>query len=340
MSAGQLLFWLAFGLLGVLLSAMFSGLEIGMYRLNRVRLHLLAQQGKRSAKIMSGLLSNRSAVLATLLVANVLGNHITSSSTSIILESWKLSTWGTIAISSLVVTPILFVFAETLPKDAFAVHADRLVYPFARLLWLLRWFLTYIGVLPLILIISDLPMRFFGGKKHRVSLPPRHHMNMLVREGVGYGLLSDEQSAIVQRVLELATRTVAHEMVPWKQVIRLNISGGKEALWKLAQETSVSRFPVIDDTVKQPGGKPAGVKVLGVVSLYDALRFTQEECPPVQELLREAIFFERHTPARKALATLRQEHGSLGIVMDRGRPVGVVSIKDLVEPITGELASW
>ena len=330
MSPWVLTFWLIFGFLGVVASALFSGLEIGMYRLNRVRLHLLAQQGQANAKTLAGLLRSNSAMLATLLVANNLANHISSSATSILLESWDFTPWQVIGVSCLIITPILFIFGETLPKDAFAAHADRLVYPFAKLLWVLRWFFTFIGVLPLILLISELPMRLLGGKQRGAGLHPRHHMNMLVREGVGYGLLSDEQSAIVQRVLELGSSTVAHEMVAWKKVRRLSPTQDTETLWKLAQETSLSRFPVMDEQGK----------VKGVVSLYDALRYEQDECPPVAELIQPAIFFERDTPVRTALATLREHHGTLGIVMDRQRPVGVVTIKDLVEPVTGELSSW
>lgn len=322
--------WIFLGLLGITASALFSGLEIGMYRINRVRLHLLAQQGQSSAKTIAGLIRSKSALLATLLIANNLANHISSSATSIVLESWDLSPWQVIGVSCLVITPILFVFGETLPKDAFAAHADRLVYPFAKLLWVLRWFFTFIGVLPLILLVSELPMRLFGGKQRGVGLHPRHQMNMLVREGVGYGLLSDEQSAIVQRVLELGSSTVDHEMVPWKKVLRLTDTQTTTHLWELAEKTSVSRFPVMD---------PQG-KVQGVVSLYDALRYTQEECPPIPEMIKPAIFFEKNTPVRTALATLRECHGTLGIVMDRQKPVGVVTIKDLVEPVTGELASW
>lgn len=330
MSPLTLTLWIFFGLAGIVASALFSGLEIGMYRLNRVRLHILEQQGQPSAKTLSKLLKNNSALLATLLIVNNLANQISSSATSIVLESWQFTPWQVIGISCLVVTPVLFVFGETLPKDAFAAHADRLVYPFAKLLWVLRWFFTFIGALPLILLISELPMRLLGGKRHGPGLHPRHVMNMLVREGVGYGLLSDEQSAIVQRVLELGSSTVKHEMVPWKKVLRLSQSQTTKDLWKFAQETSVSRFPIMDEQGK----------VEGVVSLYDALQFTQDECPPLQELIKPAIFFERDTPVRTALATLREHHGTLGIVMDRQKPIGVVTIKDLVEPITGELASW
>lgn len=326
----HLTLWVILGLIGIVGSALFSGLEIGMYRLNRVRLHLLAQQGQSSAKIMAKLLRSKSAILATLLVVNNLANHISSSATSIVLESYELSPWGVIGVSCLVITPLLFVFGETLPKDLFAAHADRLVYPFARLLWILRWFFTFTGVLPLILLISELPMRLMGGKQRGVGLHPRLHMNMLMREGVGYGLLSDEQSAIVQRVLELGALVVDHEMIPWKKVLRLTPTQGNSDLWKLAQETSVSRFPVMDEQGR----------VKGVVSLYDALQFTQEECPPLEELIKPAIFFERNTPVRTALATLRDRHGTLGIVMDRHKPIGLVTIKDLVEPVTGELASW
>lgn len=330
MSRAELIFWVVIGLGGICASALFSGLEIGLYRLNRIRLHLLAQQGSSSAQRLAGLLKNRAAMLATLLIANNVANNLSSSATSIVLESGTLTSWQVIAISCLLITPVLFVVGETLPKDLFAAHADRLVYPFSRFLWFLRWFFTFTGVLPLVLLVSDLPMRLFGGKRNHVRFHPRHEMHMLVREGVGYGLLSDEQSAMVQRVLDLGNHKVSHEMIPWKQVIKIQSSKNTDQLWKLAEETSVSRFPVLD----------AAGKVLGVVSLYEVLRYTREECPPLAQLIKPGIAINASTPVREALLMLRSSHDTLGIVMEKNRPVGIVTVKDLVEPITGELASW
>ncbi len=146
-----------------------------------------------------------------------------------------------------------------------------------------------------------------------------------MKEGVGYGLLSEEQSAIVARVMELSDRSVGEEMVPWSRVHRVNADDPPSVLWRLAEETSVSRFPVTE-----PGGR-----VIGVVSLYDALLHRPENCPPLRSLARPAPELDRALPLREGLGRLRGKGVGLAIITDRGRPVGLATIKDLIEPITG-----
>ena len=229
-----------------------------------------------------------------------------------------------------IVTPLLFIFAEVLPKDVFASYADTLVYPFAKpMAWMTKFF-TIVPLVPLINIVSRVFMWLIGVGDLGALSHPRHQVGLLVREGVGMGLLSDEQSAIAQRVLGLADRRVGDVAVPWDQIVKVSQDDPPSVLWDLANRGSVSRFPVID-----PGGK-----VAGAVNVYDALVQPRETCPPIAQLMRPAPLLEASMPLRAALAELQSSRAPLAIVTERGRPIGMVTIKDLVEPITGELASW
>ena len=64
------------------------------------------------------------------------------------------------------------------------------------------------------------------------------------------------------------------------------------------------------------------------------------EAPPIAELMREPLWITPDTPLRDALAKLQQSRAAIAIVGDGETPLGVVTIKDLVEPITGELVRW
>jgi CBS domain containing-hemolysin-like protein len=171
------------------------------------------------------------------------------------------------------------------------------------------------------------------GTRHDALSHPRHQMSLLMKESVGFGLMSDEQSAIAERVLDLNERTVGDEMVPWDKVIRVNADDPPGVLWDLANRTSVSRFPVMEFG-------PGGTRVLGVVNLYEALLHTRETSPPIRAMIKPALVLDRATPLRPALTRLKTGGEPLAIVTDRGRPVGLVTIKDLIEPITGELVTW
>lgn len=330
MTLGETIFWLVMLLLGVAGMGLCAGLEIGLYTVNRVRLHLLAHRGETNARVLEMILHQPATYLGALLIATNAFANIVSSITGLLLESQNLPHWRIVLYDVMIVTPVLFIFAEVLPKDLFSAYADQLLYPFARLIVWLAKALKYTGVLPLLNGATHLSMRLLGLPRRGPTFPPRLQMVAMVRESVGYGLLSEEQSAIVQRVVDLSDRTVGEEMVPWAKALKVGIDDPPAALWRLAESTSVARFPVTD----------GHGHVVGVVSLYDALLHRPDRCPPIRDLVRTAPVFERHEPLRQALGRLRRSDIGLAIVNDHGRPVGIVTIKDLIEPITGELASW
>ncbi len=330
MSALEMAMWWALLIVGFAGSAMFSGLETGAYSINRVRLHIFDQQNVRNARALVRMLHRPTALLTTLLIGNNIVNYMGTASLAVLLEAWGLSEWETIILNTLIITPMLFIFGETLPKDLFSAYSDRLMYPLTPVLvWAQRLF-TVTGLLPLINAVTSGVFRLIGEPSGSVMFHPRRQVEVLVKEGVGHGLLSDEQSAIVERVMALTDRRVGQEMVAWDEVITLRLSDDADAVRQLAERTSRSRFPVVDD---------AG-RVTGMVDVMDALLSGPDSCPPVRELQQPVLTMDANEPLRDALAKLQKREHAFAVVMRQGRPVGIVTIKDLVEPITGELTSW
>lgn len=330
MSLGDALFWTAVMLAGFAGSALYSGLETGAYTINPVRLQVLADRGQRSAIALRKLIDRPATLLATLLVGNNLANYLGTFGLAVILESMALSDWQTIVLNTFLVTPLLFVFGETLPKDTMAIHSDRLMPPLTPVLRLSRFVFTGCGIVPLIQLFSATALKLMGQPAGDTVFAPRKRVEMLVREGVGSGLLSDEQSAIVDRVLRLGGRTVRQEMVAWADVLFVRQNDPPSRLWELADRSSRSRFPVIDQ---------AG-KVVGTVDVFDALLHQPESCPPIAELMAEPHTIPADQPLRQALQHFQKQGIAIAVVTDADRPVGVVTVKDLVEPITGDLSSW
>ncbi len=65
---------------------------------------------------------------------------------------------------------------------------------------MVRWLFTWMGLVPLINLATSVVMHQLGGNSHARPFHPRRQVEVLVKEGVGYGLLSDDQSAMVVRV--------------------------------------------------------------------------------------------------------------------------------------------
>ena len=331
MSDTTLIFWAALACVGFAGSALYSGLETGAYSLNRIRLHVMMHRGNRAAVTLEKLLAHPTALLTTLLIGNNIANYLGTASMGVVLESWGLSDWETLALNALIVTPVLFVVGETLPKDLFAAHSDKLMYRLAPVLSVSKKLFTYTGLVPIISVFSNALMKAIGQDPRASAFHPRRQVGSLVREGVGYGLLSHEQSAIVDRVLKLTDRTVEDEMTDWAHVVRILDSDDPAMVWRLARRTTHSHVPVL--------GK--GGAVVGILRINDALIHTQEACPPIRDLMKPVESAPHNLPVRDALSRLKRHAAGLAVVSGaNGLPVGVVTVKDLIEPITGDLRQW
>jgi len=330
MSDAMLVFWSVLMAAGFLGSALFSGMETGAYRLNRVRLYVQASRGRASAKLLERVINKPASLIGTLLIGNNLCNYAGTAGLGVILSTMDLSVAQAVLINTVLVTLVLFIFGETLPKDLFAAHADRLMYPLARVIFGLRTLFTWTGVLPVIVLLSTIAVRLTG-KSSEGPLTPRKRVAQMVREGAGVGLISSEQTEIAQRALALSNQRVLNECTPWSSVITIGIDTDRAALRALARRTPRSRLPVVDRRGR----------VLGVVDQIDALLLDENEPRPVRKAMEPAVFMPGTTTVREALSRMQREHIGLAIVTRADqRPAGVITVKDLVETLTGEIKHW
>ncbi|MEM9252667.1 MAG: CNNM domain-containing protein [Planctomycetota bacterium] len=324
--------WLLLALLGFCGSALYSGMETGSYRLNRVRLHLRAQRREPEAVALEAETSDLSRLLSTLLIGNNVTNQLGTTAMGIMLLSLVTNEWAAVAVNAAVVTPILFVVGETLPKDFFSAHADAVMY---RLAGVLRWSrraFYYTGLTPAVGVAWAVLSKVVGRQGKYDATHPRREMTFLFKEGIGYGLLTDQQSALVDRVMRLSDTKLGDAMTPWARAMKVRADDPPGVMWRLAEQGGGrSRYPVVE----------RGGKVVGVVNVLDALVHDRDACPPIRELMTDAVTLSASLGLRNGLSEMQAKGGSLAVVTDeRGKPVGVVTPRDLVEPITGQLAQW
>jgi CBS domain containing-hemolysin-like protein len=324
----ELVGYAALALVGFTLSALFSGIETGVYTLNRVRLTVRVAQRDPAARRLKRELDNPNRALSTVLFGTNASNYAASYGLAALLHHFGLEDWTLIAVEAAVFTPLLFVFAETLPKDLFRTHTDSWTYRLSGPLVVARWGLVLCGFLPIVYGFGQLASRLFGASTERV-VSARQHMSHLIKEGMGAGLLTESQTTLADRALATRARTVGNEAVAWSKVVTVPESADRALREAIMRRSPYSRFPVIDQ---------AG-RVQGILTLLDALL---EPARTTTELLRDATTFGSSTPLRDALATLRARRQTMAIIVgpDGMSPIGLVTLKDLVEPITGELAAW
>jgi CBS domain containing-hemolysin-like protein len=321
--------WTAYaGWLGVLVVAtgfvaLFCGLETGIYVLNKIRLDLRAEAGSRQARLLRRLLRTPNNLLAVLLIGTNLSSYAVAFA---VTAMFGLAGAGEAAqwYSMLVATPLLFVLGDSVPKDVFRRLAETLTY---RLSWLLAGadvLFKVTGLSPFVRAVSWLVM--LPVRRRRSEADER--LGALFAEGRASGVLTHIQSLMLDRVMRISEVTLADAMVPMEDVVAVGRDIGREELLALVQKNNHSRLPVRD----------AAGAVVGVLDIYEVLGDTQL-AQPAKRMAPPLALADTMT-VTEALYRMQRAHEMMAIVQSADAPVGIVTIKDLVEEIVGELEEW
>lgn len=323
-------------LITVFLSGVFSGLETGIYRLSRLRLRLGEERGDLKYVLLGRAMRDASALLLTLLVANNLVNYLaTSGVTYLFLTVTPDHTAELLA--TLLTAPLLFVFAESVPKNIFLYRADVVTPYLGPFLYVVHKALTWSGIVPLLGLVSRLFARLIG-----TPAPPRqvvassgtHHVRTILRDTREEGLLSHIQTEMLDRVVNIPTLRLNDVMVSMSRVQAIPIPMDRAALLEELRKHAFTRLLVWRD---QPSN------IVGFVNVYDALAH-EEPLHDMEGVLTPVRSLDAETLVTDAIEVLRREQVKMILVTRRRgakeTPVGIVTMKDLVEELMGELAEW
>ena len=314
-------------LLGVCLlaSGVFSGSETGIYSLSNVRVEMEAQQGMRSARRIQRLLRDQTGLVITLLIANNLVNQASTYLGRDILDHLLVPVGAQEVVLTLLLTPVLFLCGELLPKDYFRRRPHNLVGTLAPLLRA-----TQLVTLPFGLLLRAfvLPLeRLVGlelGDLTRVRGREERMLELLREHDVD----RTRTERMARNVLGLRSLRVDRVMVPWARVHTLAAGLGREEAYAALAEGPNTRVPVCT----------AQGQVEGYVHQLEVLSAGPGTDPA--ELLRPMLALAPEVPLDRALARLQAEGQRMALVGSPEQPLGLVTVKDLVEEISGELARW
>jgi CBS domain containing-hemolysin-like protein len=328
--------WIAL-VLGLLGTAAYSGVETGLYCLNRVRLRLRSTHGprRRAARTIAREMEQPERVLAANLVANLICGDMAATAASRLMAMHGYGDLEIIAANVAIFTPVFFVFVESVPKEVFRIDADRATYRFAWLLPVTRRVLTWTLVLPCVRAIAGVATRLAGGgSEGGLESSARERVASLLRDSAGKGALSESQAGLVDRAMVFQRRTVGDEMQAWNDVAIMPEEGTLGQL-REAIERSGSTYVALVAS-RGAGSRESGQRramVVGVVWHGDAYLRTGRS---VRSMAAEPARLTARTPLPEAIALLKSAEAPVGIVEEGGRPIGLVGMDDLVEPLFAE----
>ncbi len=233
--------------------------------------------------------------------------------------------------SSLIMPPLLLVFAEIIPKSLFYLRADTLMY---RTAWLLNAFRMLLY--PLLAVVGWMGglVRLVAGKAASAqdSTFTVERFRFFLSEGAAIGIVSPYQQTMADNILRVKSLQVSTAMVPLDKVVMIPEDASVDRLREVLRDHRFSRIPVCSGSRSN---------ITGVINVMDILAAGEAVRGPVRRLTRLPQYLDRGTSVADALYALQKARGQMAVVTDaEGTAVGIITIKDLVEEIVGELEAW
>lgn len=308
-------------LAGLILSAFFSGAEIGFYRLPRHRVLLDAVAGDRIAHCLLWFVNHPHAFVATTLVGNNMANNLIAWS-AVVWADQMVDHWGKWAdpLSSLVVVPVVFVYGEMLPKSILYQASYRLL-RVGCLLFLTSVFLLAPLALPLWMV--GVAMQKAGGllRERFVRRLARGELLQFFQEGEGAGLLRRSQVVLAENLFFDATRPVQFWCRPLARAVRVRPGTPTDDALRQLQQL---RYQLV--LVEDPAGK-----ILGYLTMADLIAGGSTVGEP-----RPLPVVDGNLSLTAALMAIRGGgHDAALVRAANGETAGMVLAADLVEEVLG-----
>jgi CBS domain containing-hemolysin-like protein len=321
--------WLLLFAIAAGVSFVMSGMEAGVFALNRLRIRHRMREGHRRAAALHGYLEHPENFLWTILVGNTLANLVVVSIGVMWLDQW-LHEWPWVLLTALSAGVLLFYgVCELLPKMLFRLYPNRLCLAMAPPFGFLRMLLKPV-VAPMAVFTRWL-LRWTGGQRFTGRLFGNRDELRIVMQESAQGLTGEER-AMINRVLDLQNLSVTRVTIPLALAATVSAEAAVSEVKALALEKGFSRFPVW----KTEAGRR---RIAGLVNLRSLLYedFGSEQ-KPAGDFLRPALYLDEDLRLEVALRQMQRSGHRLAIVLGRDRrEIGIVCLQDILRVIFGEV---
>ena len=312
--------WWIFGLIALLfLSAVASGSEIGLYSINRVKLRYRVEAGDRRYRLLSKLVTPTGPTVVCILIANNLAALALTGHMNTAMSDWSESTQ--MIMTTVVLTPLLLVFGEFVPKQFFRHHSDRVMPSLAVLLWAWRVICT-IPVLIISVLTKPFVRRDLEFILPHASRPALRHF--LVGEGGGHTLAPMQQD-LVDRVMAMERLTVSYSGVT-KSLDGISTLDAAATIGVARRGLGPKFFQRYVVRSHNTGS------IIGSISATSLV--TADSTKRVSDFYVPLIRLPSTTPLHVALQKMHNESAEIALITRDGSVVGIAFINDMVRVLT------
>ena len=302
-----------------------------MMTLNRYRLRHLAKQGNRAARRVEKLLRKPDRLISLVLIGNNLVNILASAIATIV--GMRLYGNAGVAIATGVLTFVVLVFAEVLPKTIAALYPEKVAFPSSVLLGPLQ-----IVMMPLVWLLNTVTrilMRMVGIKVDNVvsAALSKDELRTIVNESRSQ--ISRRNQDMLLSVLDLEKVSVNDIMVPRSDIVGIDINDDWKSIVRQLTHSPHGRIVLYRDSLDD---------AISMLRVREAYRLMTEKQEFTKEMLLRAsdeiYYVPEGTPLITQLIKFQRNKKKVGLVVDEyGDIQGLVTVEDILEEIVGDFTT-
>ncbi|KAA3622430.1 MAG: HlyC/CorC family transporter [Bacteroidetes bacterium] len=325
----MLVFWI---LLFLTFSALFSGSEIAFISANKLNIELKKKRGGRRGRVITHFYDKPSRFLGALLIGNNIALVVFTALMTIPLDEFFMARFGwaedsvsLLLLNTIIITIIVLIFGEFLPKAFFQLYGADLLYLLAIPLRVLQYLLSIptrmMTQMTNFLLNNVLRTELEEGEE----VFTRVDLINFIQDTTAENEEEDIDKELFHKALHLKDKKVRSCMVPRTELSAIDVSETVQDLEQQFVQTKHSRLLVIDEDIDD---------VLGYVHHQQLLNSPAT----IREMVLDILFTPEVTPVIDLMNTFIKTHISIACVVDEfGGVSGIITLEDIQEEIFGEI---
>ena len=309
----------------LILSAIFSSAETAFMSVNKIRLKQLINKGNKKAIKVNKILEDKDKMLSAILIGNNFVNLSASSITTTLV--YELYGDGFASIATGILTFIILIFGEIIPKTAASKHSEKFSMFYSFIIYLLMLIFT-----PIIFIvnkISELFMKIFklDTQEPEITLT-EETIKTIVDVGQEEGIIKESEHELIQNVFEFADSCARDIMIPKTSIKGVMINDSYEDIMKIFKEEKYTRLVIYDESKQN---------IDGIINIRDMIHVSKEEFD-INKIMKNPLITYEYKKISELLKDMKKTSNNMAIVIDEyGEIIGLLTLEDILEELVGEI---
>lgn len=305
----------------MIFSALFSSTETAYSSVNKLRLKNYASQGNKKAARALKLANKFDDVLTAVLIGNNIVNIATSSVSTVIFINIIGSNGA--AVSTVVVTILVLIFCEVLPKSYAKRNAEKLALMFAAPL-------AFLVVLfkPFVVMLNGLSSLISKSGDESPSVT-EDELKYMIDEIEEQGVIEEQESELVKSALEFDEITVNEILIPRVKIVGVEIGMSLDEIQELFITEMYSRLPVYEKSLDD---------IVGMITNKAFFKMLIDGGTDIRDIIQDVTHIADTKLISETMRDMQRSKVHLAVVTDQyGGTKGIVTLEDIIEELVGDI---